>query len=237
MVESNSVNERAQGMNDPHPSDPNSNDPYPNAQSSNNEYPYNPYAYNPYTYNPYYYPPYNPYFHQPRKAKKYLGLTLGMWVLITVLGFIGFSVYGMYALFSSSTDSVMVENFSQEVIIAEGGYFRFIPDDYYYEEIEITLSISERDNKNFDVYLLDEDQFFNAYYNNVTNVSFSAGYSFENTSVVEQFIPWTDEFYDDLIIVIDNRELDITPNDASPDGKIIVDVDIMIRTRWEYAFD
>ncbi len=80
---------------------------------------------------------------------------------------------------------------------------------------------------------MDEDQYQNAYgSSNTSTIAFSAFYSNENISqIIDTFeLQGQHIGFKEIYFVIDNRDTSITPEDATPEGMITVDVKITIKT-------
>lgn len=143
----------------------------------------------------------------------------------------------VFTIFSSgciNDDEETTKTFNSEVYIAEGGHFKYTAG-YFWDEIEIILNITLKEGTSFDVYIMDEDQYENAYDNSNTSIlAFSTLYAKENITKLDDTIH-INEHDNELYIVMDNRNTTITPNDATPTGTIILDVKIKITSK--YYFD
>ncbi len=180
---------------------------------------------------PVYYFPY--YYHGTKESKKILGIPAWGLVVIIVVAFLIFACFVanflMFGFFGPFED---IETYSTEVIISEGGHFKYSLG-YFYDENEVTFNVSSKDGKNFDVYFMDEDQYQNAYgSSNTSTIAFSAFYSNENISqIIDTFeLQGQHIGFKEIYFVIDNRDTSITPEDATPEGMITVDVKITIKT-------
>lgn len=187
-------------------------------------------------------PPVPPYYQPPPEKKDFLGIPKWIWVIIVViiiiLPIIAFSLLAFStsepSLFSMEPQSD-TERFSSHVIIAEGGHFRITLQDFYFDELEVTMNISSKDGKKFDVYIMDWDQYDMAYgLLNTSGMAFSAEYSKENINKISETITLSPERWRPFYLVIDNRDTAITPDDAIPSGTLEVDAEITITTAYYY---
>jgi hypothetical protein len=165
------------------------------------------------------------------KDKKFLKIPIVVWIVaLFIVVIFSCLIIAFLALPPGGPES---EVFDEEVIIADGGHFRYSIG--FYLEDEITFNISSRNGNNFDIYIMDEDQYENAYETpNSRIISFSTHYSDENINNVTQTLDFSDENsrFSEYFLVIDNRDTRITPDDATPRGTITVDVHITI----EYTY-
>lgn len=159
--------------------------------------------------------------------RKFLKIPIAIWIVaLFIIIFLSCAIIALLS-FPGPYDSQDV--FNAEVIISEGGHFKYslgfsLNDEYI-------LNISSRDGTNFDVYIMDEDQYENAYETiDSSIISFSSFYSNENTNRVQENLDFTDErgLYKEYFLIIDNRDTPITPNDAVPVGTLTLDVEITI---------
>ena len=159
--------------------------------------------------------------------RKFLKVPISFWIM--GLFFLIIFSCAFIAIFSGPGNYDSRDTFDAEVIIAQGGHFKYSLG--YSLNDEYILDISSRDGTNFDVYIMDEDQYENAYDTiDSSIISFSSFYSNENTNGVEDELDFTDErsVYKEYFLVIDNRDTRITPNDAQPVGTLTIDVNIII---------
>lgn len=183
----------------------------------------------------YYYPHYPP----PRsEGKKFLNIPLWTWVLLILfILFFGCLIVGYLTWFwRSPDDDEIIEEFSSEIIIGEGGHYKYDLGWFYYDEVDIVLNISSRDGSHFDVYIMSENQYENAYdVANTSMISFSATYAKENMAQLDETVELTEEESDGIIyVIIDNRDTPVTPNDAVPSGILTLDVNITVKTTYGY---
>ena len=141
------------------------------------------------------------------------------WLLLIIICVLLVVMSGCVSPYDPSSDT---QEYETEVIIAEGGHYKYALDWVYYEELEVELEISSSDNKNFDVYIMDNDQYENAYEQNDTIIAFSAYFSKENVTKVDEKVDLPARYF--YYLVIDNKDTPLTPNDATPDGVITLDV-------------
>jgi hypothetical protein len=122
--------------------------------------------------------------------------------------------------------------FETEVIIADGGHFRHTLIDSWSGRQDVTVTITSLTGGPFDVYIMDVDQYENAYGNDTTG-SFSFLFRAEN---VTQF-DFTEELETqewELIIIVDNTDNPLLAEDATPVGTISVQV--RTETQWVAIF-
>jgi hypothetical protein len=165
--------------------------------------------------------------------KKFIKVPIAFWI-VGLFFLIFFSCF-IIAFISWPRPNDTQETYNVEVIIAQEGHFKYSLG--YYLDDEITLNISSRNGENFDVYIMDEDQFENAYDSpNSSIISFSTFYSNENTNRVEDNLDFTDNRnnYKEYFLIIDNRDTQLTPDDATPSGTLTLDVEII--TDYSYYY-
>jgi hypothetical protein len=144
-------------------------------------------------------------------------------VIILVLGALFFS-----ALFSSVDDATPQRRFDDQVLIDNGGHFWWTLLPSWSGREQVTINITSLQGDAFDVYVMDTAQYENAYGNETTG-AFSAQRRYENvTRVDDRFELDSDEL--DILIVIDNRDFQLTPDDAVPSG--VIEVDVHLRSVW-----
>jgi len=155
-------------------------------------------------------------------------------IVIVVLGGI-FALFLMISSFDDYGSREETEHFSFEVIIADGGHYKFTLGDYWDKPDEVTLSITSGEGRSFDVYIMDYDQYHGAYgRENGSAEAFSATYSKENVTLVDETIELPDGQRFPTYIVLDNRDTALTPGDAEPEGAITLDVHIVLKTAYEF---
>ncbi len=122
-------------------------------------------------------------------------------------------------------------DFETEVHIEDGGHFRFLLSDSWEDELEVNLTIGLLNGSKFDVYIMDGQQYWNAYGNQSTG-AFSAQFSWNNVSAVRDSV--TIERLDaDYFIVIDNMEMSHVPGNAKPEGPVHAEVILEITSRFD----
>ncbi len=168
--------------------------------------------------------------------KKFLGIPVWGWIIVIILILvIGSSIVPLFFLFFMDFGMEPeddIETYSSRVFIEEGGHFRYMISEGWYDEIEIEFEITSSNGNYFDVYVMDFDQYYNSYGNmSQTTRSFSSYYSSENVNHVEDTLD-LGETYREYYIIIDNKRTSITPDDADPDGTIAVDLDLTIMTTY-----
>jgi hypothetical protein len=145
-------------------------------------------------------------------------LVLLIIVLVVVAAFVGV-ILMLSGLPTGSTDTTVMD-FDEEVIVGVGGHFRLDLQDSMWATYRVVLNVSSSDARPFDVYVMDLNQYNAAYTNQSTN-AFSAAERFENvTALATSFeLPSSDRTY---VLVVDNRDLDLTAGDAVPQGTLTV---------------
>jgi len=137
-------------------------------------------------------------------------------ILILIGGFF------LLAVLRNATTTVpdTVTDYDQNVTIAEGGHFRYPLPSFMWQDTTAVLNITSSGGKRFDVYIMDSNQYDNAY-TNLTTHAFSATERFENrTAVVERVeLPRDGNTY---YLVIDNTANELTPDGAVPSGPITI---------------
>jgi hypothetical protein len=182
-----------------------------------------------------------PYYYMPPKSvesKKYKGIPVWTWALIIVIiVMVVISITVVYAIVNLFDSSDREENYSFEVILAEGGHYKYTIDRYWNDETEISLDISSAGGEKFDVYIMDTDQYDNTYgiYNheneNVTMAAFAAIYIKEDISELSDDTI-IQGGWDGLYLIIDNMDAELTKNDAVPEGTITVSVELTVVTTF-----
>ena len=193
-----------------------------------------------YYYCPTCYKPYYNYYKEPKKSdsgKKFLRVPVWMWVIILSIIVVTSCFIVGVLLFPWDGPPDHTETYSTEVIIAQGGHFKYTLG-YFYTEDEITLNISSQNGETFDVYIMDEDQYENAYNSiNLSIIAFSAFYSSENVDEIVDTVDLSEAasgYGNEYFLVIDNRNTPLTPNDASPEGPITVEINLIITSDSYY---
>jgi hypothetical protein len=146
------------------------------------------------------------------------------WVIALVIVVI--IVVGILAAFlvaNLPTLNPTTTTYSSEVIIAEGGHFKYDLGWAFTDSFQIKLNVSSENSEKFDVYIMDDNGYFNAYNpSNESIIAFSAYYSRENITNINDTLslPFDRNYY----LVIDNRDTPLTPDDATPTGPLTVSV-------------
>jgi len=179
----------------------------------------------PWPYPPYGYPPPPQPVPRPPDNRGPLGLvnwTAGKVIAVVLVLLILFGGYVllMVLLSTDSTSPDVVTTYDQNVTIAEGGHFRYPMTSYVWQDTHVFINITSDGVARFDVYVMDANQYENAYAN-LTTHAFSAIERFENrTAVVEEV-----ELPDDggtYYLVVDNLANELTPGGAVPAGPLSV---------------
>ncbi len=182
---------------------------------------------------------YYPYYPTPRSdGKRFLGIPVWTWViLILFILFFGCMIVGYLTWFwLPPDDEEIIDEFSSEIIIGEGGHYKYNIGWIFYDEVDIVLNISSRDSSYFDVYIMSENQYENAYdVTDTSTIAFSAIYAKENTAQLNETVELSEEESDGIIyVIIDNRDTPVTSNDAVPSGILTLDVNITVKTTYSY---
>ena len=179
----------------------------------------------PWPYPPYGYPP--PPQPAPQQHDNRGPLGLINWnagkviaVVLVLLILFGGYVLLMVLLSTNSTSPAVVTDYDQNVTIAEGGHFRYALPSSSWQDTVAFLNITSTGGKRFDMYIMDSNQYDNAY-TNLTTRAFSATERFENrTAVVEQVeLPQDGRTF---FLVVDNAANELTPDGAVPSGPITI---------------
>lgn len=180
-------------------------------------------------------PLYNGKMGVPGKEKKsrfgeygwVIALVIVVIVIVSILGaFIIANLPNIQPPFDGS------ETYSSDVIIADGGYFSYDVGWAFSDGIEILFNISSKNNERFDVYIMDENEYYNAYQSDDSMLAFSAYHAVENVSQIIDTINLPPEGYFHLII--DNKDTPLTPDDATPTGIITVEVYLEIENPFNF---
>lgn len=190
----------------------------------------------PWPYPPYGYPPYPQTVPRPPDNRGPLGLvnwTAGKVIAIVLVLLILFGGYIllMFLLSGNTTSPEVVTTYDQNVTIAEGGHFRYPLPSSSWQETEAFLNITSIGGARFDVYIMDSNQYENAY-TNLTTHAFSAIERFENrTTVAEQVeLPEPDDGRT-YFLVVDNAANELTPDGAVPSGPITIRLQVRVVQR------
>ncbi|MCK5548193.1 MAG: hypothetical protein KAI64_04215, partial [Thermoplasmata archaeon] len=117
----------------------------------------------------------------------------------------------------------------------DGGHFKYDLGQDFYSVSEVTLNISSTGGGRFDVYIMDWNEYDNAYGGpNASIMSFTAHYVKENITQIDDFVelPGDGVYYYMYWLVIDNRNTPLTPDDATPTG--VLTVDLTVTTKNPY---
>jgi hypothetical protein len=175
----------------------------------------------------YYYPP------PKRESKKYFGLPGWLWavvILITLL--LLFIIIPFIVFFSMIEPTEDTQTYSFDVKIAENGHYKYTLGFYYYEDIDVILDIHLLNGSNFDVYIMNDDQYESVYGSeNDSVLAFATIYSMENVNSLSDEITVPSNEWE-LYLVIDNSANPLSENDAEPEGPIEVQVKIEITTMF-----
>jgi hypothetical protein len=123
--------------------------------------------------------------------------------------------------------------YDSDVMIRDGGHFHYSLSYMYYDMTQIELRVNSTNGQQFDVYILDIDEYSNAYSND-TVMSFSAFRKWENVTELNTNFSIDNIGWRDYYIVIDNRDTQLTPDDAVPDGNLNLHLYLKISGEWSY---
>jgi len=153
------------------------------------------------------------------------GLIVGI-VLVVVLVVVAIAVFLFLSFISTIGDESWedTEDFESDVQIAEGGHFRFVLTEFWQDELEVNLTVSLLAGGRFDVYIMDGDQYENAY-GNASTGAFSALARWQNVTNVLDLVTYQD-VEGPLYLVVDNVGMDHVPGSARPSGPVHVDVEL-----------
>lgn len=180
-----------------------------------------------------YIPP-SPYS-QPGPPPEKKGMTTATVVILIIVVMIVIGIIALAFIFSlvSNIDGDPWEEtreFETEVHIEDGGHFRFLLSDSWEDELEVDLTIGLLNGSKFDVYIMDGQQYWNAYGNESTG-AFSAQISWNNVSAVRDLV--TIERLDtDYFLIIDNMEMSHVPGNAKPEGPVHAEVFLEITSKF-----
>ncbi len=175
----------------------------------------------------YAYPPYSQSRQAPPAPKQGMspGLIIAI-VLVVVLVVVGIAVALFLSFIGTIQDETWedTEDFQSDVHIAEGGHFRYVLTEFWQDELEVNMTISSLEGGRFDVYIMDGDQYENAY-GNASTGAFSAVARWQNVTNVLDLLAYED-VEGPLYLVVDNARMDHVPGSAHPSGPIHVDVEL-----------
>lgn len=172
------------------------------------------------------------------KKNRFLGLPLWICAIGLVTFLVIILIFSCFIVNSFLFEpQKYTESYSMDVIIAQGGHFKYHLG-YMQEEMEISVDIYSTEDVKFDLYIMDLEQYENSYgsgYN--SNTAFSAIYSKENISRINETCDLSvkSQGYRELYLIIDNRDFPLTPEDAVPTGTITIDLNLDITS--VYYFD
>lgn len=173
------------------------------------------------------YPPYS----QPQRAPppQKQGMSPGLIVaivLVVVLVVVGIAAFMFFSFLSSIQDEPWedTQDFESDVEIAEGGHFRYTLTQFWQEEMEVNLTVSLLQGASFDVYIMDGDQYENAY-GNASTGAFSAVDRWQNVTNVYDIVTY-EEVEGPLYLVVDNVRMAHVAGSAHPTGPIHVELEL-----------
>ncbi len=122
--------------------------------------------------------------------------------------------------------------FSTDVIIDEGGHFRFLLSDNWESELVVNMSLVRLNGSRYDVYIMDLNQYENAYGNQSTG-AFSALAKWQNVTTFADSVS-LDDPQDAIYLVIDNVDMPHVPGNAVPVGPVHVEIELEITSRYDF---
>ncbi len=122
--------------------------------------------------------------------------------------------------------------FSTDVIIEDGGHFRYLLSDNSEDELVINLSLRQLNGSRYDVYIMDNNQYENAYGNESTG-AFSALLRWQNVSTFADSVSLEDPG-GPIWMVVDNVQMPHVPGNAVPQGPIHVEMDLEMTSRYDF---
>jgi hypothetical protein len=180
----------------------------------------------------YYYPPMPPPTEPPKESNKVIfGVVIAIIVIIVI---VVLAIFGLFYSLANIEPDSDTQEFKSEVIVADGEYYKHLLYDSWWDDLEVKMNIRSIDGEYFDVYIMDDQQFQN-FYENQTAKSFSSYYSKENITQVKDKVKLPsreDSFY----LIIDNRDTELTLNDAAPDGPITLDVKLEVKVNYDIFY-
>ncbi len=170
---------------------------------------------------------------QPPPEKK--GMTTAAVVILIIVVMIVIGIIALAFIFSLVADIdgdpwEETREFETEVHIEDGGHFRFLLSDSWGDELEVNLTIGLLNGSKFDVYIMDGQQYWNAYGNESTG-AFSALFSWNNVSAVRDMVT-IESLNDDYFLIVDNVEMSHVPGSAIPEGPVHAEIILEITSRF-----
>ena len=179
--------------------------------------------------------PYPPYHGQPQGPPRQgtSTTTIVLVVVVVIIVIVGLGVAFAMMMWGSLVSEPWEDtrDVDEDVYIEDGGHYRLVLSESWEEEVEVNLTISLLEGGLFDVYIMTEEQYDNAYGNSSTG-AFSTTFSWQNTSSVHD-IETINDPGQTHILVIDNVRMAHVPGNAVPEGPIHVDVGVHIVYRYD----
>ena len=159
-----------------------------------------------------------------------------MWLAIAFVVVIAAIIAGAATFFIMQATKTTQRQTHTDVIIVNGGHYAQ-PLSSYSTKTTYSITISATNGSKIDAYIMTGNQYFQAYQLNNTTQSFAALESHENvnqaqfTYVLDQSMDGYMMMYGEVYLVLDNRDLALTPGDAVPQGDASVSLDIVMSYR------
>jgi hypothetical protein len=183
-----------------------------------------------------YVPPYGQGPEPP--AKK--GMSPVMIIVIIIVVIVALLVIAAILFFSFISDIggepwEETNTFETEVYVQDGGHYRYALVVGWEDELTVNLSLTQLEGGPYDVYIMDWNQYENAYGNWSTG-GFSSIASWQDVTTFSESVTLELPGGRDYYVVIDNAEMDHVPGDTAPDGDIHVDLELVMTSRFDSTF-
>lgn len=177
--------------------------------------------------------PYGPPQRPPEKKGTPTAVIVVIIIVIMVLlaiGFFAFMVFMVGDIAGGGWEDT--RTFSTDVLIEDGGHFRYLLSANWEDELIVNLSLRQLNGSRYDVYIMDDNQYENAYGNSSTG-AFSTLLKWQNVSTFADSASLEDPG-GPIWLVIDNEHMPHVPGNAVPQGPIHVEVDLEITSRYDF---
>ncbi|MBI5000256.1 MAG: hypothetical protein HZB92_01835 [Euryarchaeota archaeon] len=170
------------------------------------------------------------------EKKKYMRMSAERWIAVAfILVISALIIFGTASLYVQA-NRVVEKQTHTDVMIISGGYYAE-PLSSYSTRTTYSITVSAANGSKIDAYIMTGDQYLQAYQLNNTTQSFAALESHENinqaqfTFVLDQSMGGFMMMYGQVYLVLDNRDFQLTPGDAAPQGDVSVSLDIVASYR------
>ena len=153
-------------------------------------------------------------------------------VVVLVIGALGLAVIFSLMADLGGDGWEDTRDVSREVLIEEGGHFRLLLSDSWGSQLLVNMSVRQLDGSRFDVYIMDSDQYENAY-GNLSSGAFSTLARWQNVSALSDSVS-IDDPRGPISLVVDNVDMPLVPGSTVPEGPIEVALDLAITSRYDY---